>query len=45
MLIAMLKWLVTTGRPDLSHTLTIINRFESFPHEKHLDLVVLSLET
>jgi len=40
MLIGMLQWLVTIGRPDLCHALTSLNRFGACPREYHLDLAV-----
>ena len=39
-LIGMLQWLVTIGRPDLSHALTTLNRFRSCQRETHLNLAV-----
>ena len=40
MLIGMLQWLVTIGRPDLSHSLTSLNRFGACPCETHLELAL-----
>ena len=39
-LIVMLQWLVTIGRPDLSHALTTLNRFILCPREYYLNLMV-----
>ncbi len=40
MLLGMLQWMVTIGRPDLCHAVTSLNRFGACPREFHLELAV-----
>ena len=40
MLLGMLQWLVTIGRPDLCTVVSSLNRFGACPREFHLDLAV-----
>ena len=40
MLLGMLQWMVTIGRPDLCHAITSLNRFGSCPREFHLELAI-----
>jgi len=40
MLLGMLQWLVTIGRPDLCNVVSSLNRFGACPREGHLDLAV-----
>ena len=42
MLLGMLQWLVTIGRPDLCNLVSSLNRFGAAPREYHLDLAVRS---
>ena len=40
MLLGMLQWMVTIGRPELYQLVTSLNRFGACPREGHLDLAV-----
>ena len=40
MLLGMLQWLVTIGRPDLCHLVSSLNHFGAFPCQYHLDLAI-----
>ena len=40
MLLGMLQWLVTIGRPDLGPVVSSLNRFGACPREYHLELAV-----
>ena len=40
MLLGMLQWMVTIGRPDLCNLVSSLNRFGACPREYHLDLAV-----
>ena len=40
MLLGMIQWMVTIGRPDLCHAVTSLNRFGACPREFHLELAI-----
>ena len=40
MLMGMLQWLVTIGRPDLCQLVSSLNRFGACPRQTHLDLAI-----
>ena len=40
MLLGMLQWMVTIGRPDLCHGVAMLNRFGACPREYHLELAL-----
>ena len=40
MLLGMLQWMVTIGRPDLCNLVSSLNRFGACPREYHLELAV-----
>jgi len=40
MLLGMLQWLVTIGRPDLCNVVSSLSRFGACPRETHLDLAI-----
>ena len=42
MLLGMLQWMVTIGKPELCQLVSCLNRFGACPREAHLDLAVRS---
>ena len=40
MILGMLQWMVTIGRPDLCNLVSCLNRFGACPREGHLDLAI-----
>ena len=40
MLIGMLQWLVTIGKPELCSTVASLNRFAAAPRQRHLELAI-----
>ena len=40
MLLGMIQWLVTIGKPDLCAAVTSLNRFAAAPRERHLELAI-----
>ena len=42
MLLGMLRWMLTIGKPEISQLVSSLNRFGACPREGHLDLTVRS---
>ena len=40
MLLRMLQWMVTTGKPEICQLVVSLNHFGAYPREGHLDLDV-----